>query len=142
MPLLSSFVSSLSLSHSLHFRFETRLDGHENCQDDALYYHCCVPHCNNNKRYNSGRDLSLIFNFPTKANAIFRMHNLVGVQSLCPSSLVSNPKWPLSGKGRTIRGHLVPLTQNTGMHLIASVPEQAKVTWKARFSLNDSSNGN
>ena len=41
-----------------------------------------------------------------------------------------------------MRGHLVPLTQYTGMHLIASVPEQAKVTWKARFSLNDSSNGN
>ena len=25
-----------------------------------------------------------------------------------------------------MRGHLVPLTQNTGMHPIASVPEQAK----------------
>lgn len=93
--------------------------------------HCCVPLCNNDKRYNSGKDLSLIFNFPTnkqqtKANAIFRMHNLFGVQSLCPSSLVSNPKWRLRGKGRNMRGHLVPLTQGTGMHLIASVPEQAK----------------
>ena len=43
--------------------------------------HRCVPLCNNDNRYDSEKDLFLIFNFPrikqkTKADAIFRMHNL------------------------------------------------------------------
>ena len=32
-------------------------------------------------------------------HAIFRMHNLFWVHCLCPSSLVSNPKWRLRDKG-------------------------------------------
>ena len=90
--------------------------------------HCCVPLCNNDKRYNSGKDLSLIFNFPTnkqqtKPNAIFRMHNLI---TYLEYNLYARPASFLIQKGRNMRGHLVPLTQGTGMHLIASVPEQAK----------------
>ena len=47
---------------------------------------CCVPFCNIDKRYDSGKDLSN-FNFPrnkqkAKAKAIFRMRNLFWVHSL------------------------------------------------------------
>ena len=49
------------LSRSCQFGFERRLDGHQNCK--MANVHCCVPLCNNDKQYDSGKDL-FHFNFP------------------------------------------------------------------------------
>ena len=62
--------------------------------------HCCLPLCDNDKRYDSSKDQSF-FNFPRDKQKRWRMPSLeyTQVHCLCPSSLVSNPKWRLSEKG-------------------------------------------
>ena len=56
--------------------------------------HCWVPLCNNDKRYDSGKDLS-DFNFSRDKKKGKHVPSLeyTQVHWLRPSSLVSNPKW-------------------------------------------------
>ena len=46
------------LTCSCHFGFKTRLDSIKIAKMADV--HCCVPFCNNDKRYDSGKDLSYI----------------------------------------------------------------------------------
>ena len=91
---LSKVTINRPLSRSCHAGFEKRLDGHENCQDGEWSL-LCIPLVNNDKRYDSGKDLSYL-NFPRDKQKRKRTPSLqcmIYFENIGPTSLVLNPKW-------------------------------------------------
>ena len=83
---------------------------------------CCVPRFNNNTCYHSGKDLSY-FNFPRDKQkrkltpSLECIVYVIRVRYLCPSSLISNPKWVLSDKGLLALVEPVSLFLSVHLHL-------------------------